>query len=194
MPSTDPRLHILVVGQLVARKGIRQLFDALCAAPEVCPRIEVRFAGTGSLRGEVEAGIASLAGTGLIASVLGQVSSEALPGIYAWGDVLLFPSLDDEWGVVVNEAMAAGLAVVGSRYAGAAVELIQEGDTGWLFDPLEATAFANVLRRIALTPRDVFRRMGERGRGMIAGFSHDAAYRNLVAAVQCALGAKTNTS
>jgi len=146
------------------------------------------------LRGEVEAGIASLAGTGLIASVLGQVSLEDLPGIYAWGDVLLFPSLDDEWGVVVNEAMAAGLAVVGSRYAGAAVELIQEGDTGWLFDPLEATAFANVLRRIALTPRDVFRRMGERGRGMIAGFSHDAAYRNLVAAVQCALGAKTNTS
>ena len=188
------RIRVLVVGQLVARKGLRQLLDALRAAPDAWRALELRFVGTGPLRSDLEALLARLVPRGLAAEALGHVSWDALPATYSWGDVLLFPTLDDEWGIVVNEAMAAGLAVVGSRHAGAVDELVQEGETGWLFDPLDAPAFVGVLRRIAATPRDVFHAMGQRARAAIGSYSYDAAYDRLAAAVQHALAARSRVS
>src|SRR5439155_2548854 len=188
------RLRALVVGQLPARKGLRQLLAALQAAPEACAGLDVRFVGDGPLRAEIAADIGRLAPRGLAAEALGHVSWDALPATYAWGDVLLFPTLDDEWGIVVNEAMAAGLPVVGSRYAGAALELVREGETGWLFDPLDTLAFVAVLRRIAATPRDVFHAMGQRARAAIAAYSYDAAYDRLAGAVQQALAAASRAA
>ncbi len=188
------RIRVLVVGQLLARKGLRQLLAALQPAPEACARLHVRFVGDGPLRAEVAAGIGRLAPRGLAAEAVGHVSWDALPATYAWGDVLLFPTLDDEWGIVVNEAMAAGLPVVGSRYAGAALELVREGETGWLFDPLDAPAFVAVLRRMAATPRDVFHAMGQRARAAIGAYSYDVAYDRLAGAVQQALAATSRAA
>jgi len=45
------------------------------------------------------------------------------------------PTLEDEWGVVVNEAMAAGLPILGSVYSQAVEELVIDGKTGWTFVP-----------------------------------------------------------
>ena len=64
---------------------------------------------------------------------LGNVHYDALPQLYAEGGVLAFPTLGDEWGVVVNEALAAGLPVLGSRYSQAVEELIVDGVNGWTF-------------------------------------------------------------
>jgi len=188
------RIRVLVVGQLVARKGLRQLLAALQTAPEACASLEVRFIGDGPLRAELAAAIGRLAPRGLAAEALGHVRWDALPATYAWGDVLLFPTLDDEWGIVVNEAMAAGLPVVGSRYAGAVLELVREGETGWLFDPLDAPAFGAVLRRIASMPRDLFHAMGQRARTAIGSYSYEAAYDRLTGAVQHALAATSRAS
>jgi hypothetical protein len=48
---------------------------------------------------------------------------------------LAFPTLADEWGLVVNEAMAAGLPVLGSLYSQAVEELVQDRINGWTFHP-----------------------------------------------------------
>src|SRR5258708_40228945 len=44
----------------------------------------------------------------------GAVAYSELPGIYAQCGLLVFPTLADEWGMVVNEALAAGLPILGS--------------------------------------------------------------------------------
>ena len=59
----------------------------------------------------------------------------ALPDAYLNGGILVFPTLADEWGMVVNEALAAGVPVLGSRYAQGVEDLCVEGVNGWLYRP-----------------------------------------------------------
>ena len=69
-------------------------------------------------------------------------------------DLLVFPSLGDPWGLVVNEAFACGLPVVCSRLAGCADDLLEPGRNGWLFDPTDPTDAVQVLTE-ALRSRDL---------------------------------------
>jgi glycosyltransferase involved in cell wall biosynthesis len=57
--------------------------------------------------------------------------------------VLVFPTLDDVWGLVVNEALWSGLPALVSIYAGCARELVPVGST---FDPLDPADFTDKLR------------------------------------------------
>jgi glycosyltransferase involved in cell wall biosynthesis len=54
---------------------------------------------------------------------------------YQENDVLVFPTLSDEWGLVVNEALACGVPVLGSTYSQAVMELVHDGINGWVFEP-----------------------------------------------------------
>ena len=67
--------------------------------------------------------------------LLGAFQYDDLPEIYSSAGVFVLPTLADNWAVVVNEALAAGLPVLGSVYAQAVEELIQEGRNGWIFRP-----------------------------------------------------------
>ncbi len=68
-------------------------------------------------------------------------------------DVYVLPSTSDEgWGVVLNEAMSEGCAVIGSTGAGASRILIKEGETGLLFPTGNANALADRLEYLARNP------------------------------------------
>ena len=58
-----------------------------------------------------------------------------LPAVYAECGIFAFPTLADTWGVVVNEAMAAAIPVLGSVYRQAVEELVEDGRNGWTFRP-----------------------------------------------------------
>jgi len=86
-----------------------------------------------------------------------------MAAVYRSGDVLVFPTLDDVWGLVVNEALWSGLPALVSIYAGCARELVPPEST---FDPLDPADFAAKLRRAVageLPPPDLtrLRRMAE---------------------------------
>ncbi len=129
----DAAHRLLYVGRLSAGKGLPLLFDALERRAGARPDrpIELRVVGDGPLRGELEA--RRLPGNVRVA-FLGAVPYDALPGIYAAAGLLVFPTLADEWGLVVNEAMASGVPVIGSVHAQAVEELVEPG-VGWRFDP-----------------------------------------------------------
>jgi glycosyltransferase involved in cell wall biosynthesis len=69
---------------------------------------------------------------------------EELPAIYAGSDVLVFPTLEDVWGLVVNEALMCRTPVLVSKFAGCAQEL---ADPLNVFNPLDAEEFEAVLTR-----------------------------------------------
>jgi glycosyltransferase involved in cell wall biosynthesis len=60
---------------------------------------------------------------------------------------LIFPTLCDGFGLVVNEAFSQGLPVVTTRRAGAA-DLVREGENGWLIEAGDAGAIAAVIERL----------------------------------------------
>ena len=154
---------LLYVGALTAAKGLNQLFDALERRASTRPqeRIEVTLAGSGPLR----EGLEQRPRPGnLQVHFLGHIPYAALPELYAAHGILVFPSLDDEWGLVVNEAMASALPVLGSIHAQAVEELVEDGGSGWWFDPEDPDSFDAALARALDTPVPVLDVMREAAR------------------------------
>src|SRR5206468_849571 len=72
-----------------------------------------------------------------------------LTAIYKLSDVLVLPSDYEPWAVVINEAAAAGLAIVCTDVVGAAAELVRNSLNGYTFPPGELEAFTKRLRQSA---------------------------------------------
>jgi glycosyltransferase involved in cell wall biosynthesis len=126
---------LLCLSRLLPHKGIPQYISALRRLMGAVPEgaFTALFAGEGP-----EAETIERAAKDFPRAIrnLGMVLPGEIPRLFAASDVLVFPTLRDCWGMVVNEALAAGVPVLGSRYAGAAEELIRDSDVGRLIDPL----------------------------------------------------------
>ena len=71
-----------------------------------------------------------------------------LPAFYAGAGAFVHPALEEPWGLVINEAMASGLPVLSSRNVGAAEELVVDGVTGYLFDPMNTQEIADAMAKV----------------------------------------------
>ncbi|HEY3453480.1 MAG TPA: glycosyltransferase family 4 protein [Bryobacteraceae bacterium] len=126
--------RILYAGQLIERKGLVPFLAALSEWAAAHPERNVEFtiAGGGPLRTALETFVAQ---ENLTLHFAGSLPYDELPKLYSKADVFVLPTLADTWGVVVNEALAAGLPVLGSVRAQAVEELVIDGVNGWTFDP-----------------------------------------------------------
>lgn len=124
--------RLLFVGQLIERKGLLPFTASLKRWAEKYPdqQVELIFAGDGPLQEVLQA---ETLPSNLRFKFLGNVSYRDLPRVYAEAGVLVFPTLADTWGVVVNEALAAGLPVLGSTHSQAVQKLVIDGKNGWTF-------------------------------------------------------------
>ncbi len=186
-PSAARRL--LYVGGLSERKGLAPfltvLSDWLRKRPD--DRWELWIAGDGPLRVELERFSTP---PQLRLQFLGSVAYERLPELYAQGGVFVFPTLADEWGVVVNEALAAGLPVLGSVYSQAVKELVQEGETGWTFRPDQPEEVERALDRALLTPAPTLAGMRETCRRTASQLTPSYGANQLLQAVRFAIASQ----
>ncbi len=175
----------LVAGRLVAAKGIRPLLAAWRALePELRDAWTLLFVGDGPLRPEIET--AAAAGPPGEILCCGAVAARDMADFYGGADLLLFPSLGDPWGLVVNEALACGVPVLCSRLAGCADDLIRPGENGWCFDPLDADDFGRALAGALSCPDR--ERMGHRAREIAKRFTPECMASGLRRAVAHAAG------
>ena len=93
---------------------------------------------------------------------LGFVDQPDLAAVAAQADTFVFPSTQDEFGFVLLEAMAAGMACIASPFAGATDDLIVDGDNGLVVDPRDQRRLTEALVSLADDPA-LRRRLGERG-------------------------------
>ncbi len=127
-------IRLLAIGQLIPRKGLIPFLNILIQWAVAHPQqlLEFQLAGSGPLYQQLASYPCP---PNLKMGLLGQVEYPDLPALYHQADILAFPTLADEWGIVVNEAMASGLPVLGSKYSQAVEELVQDDKTGWTFRP-----------------------------------------------------------
>lgn len=134
----DGVVSLLVVGQLIERKGIRSALLALTQLTHL--RWKLCVTGTGPLEAELrEFADRNLPGR---VSWHGYVKYDEMSHFYCGADVLLFPSLNEVWGLAVNEALLSGLLVVGSNRAASVLELVADGENGYVIDSSSPTALA----------------------------------------------------
>jgi hypothetical protein len=164
--------RLLYVGQLIERKGLLQFLQALSRWAALHPdrRLEFVLAGTGPLREKLE-GLEAPANLKLI--LLGNVDYQDLPRVYAEAGIFVLPTLADTWAVVVNEAMAAGLPVLGSTYGQAVSELVKEGVNGWTFRPDAGNEMFDALDRSMRVPVGELDRMREAARAAAVRLNPD---------------------
>jgi glycosyltransferase involved in cell wall biosynthesis len=139
--SLNPRPVLLYVGQLIRRKGLEPLLEAAAQAQIDGTEFSLLLVGGGPEQPALER-LARDLGLRHV-RFHGSVSPEQLPGIYRSADVLVFPTLEDVWGLVVNEALWSGLPALVSIYAGCAAELVPKEST---FDPLDRDDFVRQLK------------------------------------------------
>lgn len=78
----------------------------------------------------------------------GFVQKEAIVTYYKLADVFVLPSFNEVWGFVVNEAMACGLPVISSNYAGVTEDLVKDGINGYSYNPNKIGELAEKLKFI----------------------------------------------
>ncbi len=174
------RVVFLYAGRLVRRKNVDLIIRAARSLPG--DRIAVIIAGDGEERGRLEA----LAGNDDRIHFAGRVEPADLPLWYAMSDVLILPAAQEPWGLVVNEAMASGLAVIAHRHCGAAVDLVDAGN-GFRLEELSVDELARAMRMIA-GDNKMLSDMKKTSRERIKAWSIESAARGISNAVRESMG------
>ena len=165
--ATEPKaqrepgtITFLFCGQMIARKGLDYLLTAFAALPENARLLLV------GREAELPQLLASLAPTVRErVRYAGFQAPDALPKFFAQADVFVLPSRYDGWGVVVNQALGAGLPIIASDQVGAAHDLVVEGKNGFIFSCEDATSLTAAMLRY-LTHPDLAATHGEASRAM----------------------------
>jgi glycosyltransferase involved in cell wall biosynthesis len=179
-----PSRYVLYVGRLVRDKGVFELLEAYAQLePGLRCNIGLVFAGNGSDDRElVERAKRIVPGT---IQFLGFVHREELPEIYALAAGLMFPTLSDPWGLVVNEAMACGLPIIVTSVAGCALDLVQDGWNGYVVPPRDASQLAIAMANL-LGDSERREEMGRRSRERLEAYSPAEWARGMLEAAKWA--------
>ncbi|MGQ0560240.1 MAG: glycosyltransferase family 4 protein [Gemmatimonadota bacterium] len=175
--------HLLYVGSISERKGVAHLLTALNQWARAHPErsVSLTLVGDGALRPQLEA---QPVAPNLERNWIGGVQYHELPAWYARGDILAFPTLGDEWGLVVNEALASGLPVLGSAYSQAVEELIADDVNGWICRPDDAASISSALQRALNTTRERLQQMRSAARERIRAVTPEYAAARIVQRVR----------
>ena len=138
-----PECSLLYVGQLIKRKGIIQVLKALNYLRD--PEIGLIIVGSGPQEKELK----KFCKENNLNNIFfeGFQQQEMLPKYYALADIFILPSFEEVWGLVVNEALASGLYVLSSKYAGASYDLIKDGFNGEVFNPGNVDEIAKLIKK-----------------------------------------------
>lgn len=158
-----PKHLILYIGQMIERKGVPDLIRAFRSikgrdlglilvgeGPEK-ERYQREFQGIERLYWE------------------GYKQTQDLGPFLAAANVLVMPSRLEIWGLVVNEAMSAGVPVLSTTCSGATTDLVEEGVTGYSFEAGDEVALATLLKTVSDHP-ERWEEMGRNAQKRIQAF------------------------
>lgn len=141
--SSNNGLIFLFTGQMILRKGVNYLLKAWVKHTQLYPDDKLVLVGGGVFLERWKKEYRKYS------SIIfeGTVAYDEIYKYYAIADVYILPTIEDNWSLVVPEAMACGLPVATSIYNGCHVELIQDGENGFVFDTFNQESITNVLAK-----------------------------------------------
>lgn len=172
----ESKIIFLYVGRLIKRKNVDLLIRAIRQLDD--QNVAAVIVGSGEERVTLEA----LAAGDRRIHFAGSASQAELPFFYALADALVLPAHAEPWGLVVNEAMACGLAVITHWQCGAALDLVTK-DNGVLLHSFAVDELAAALKAVAADEQGM-RRMQQRSREQIANWSFENAALAIQQAVE----------
>lgn len=174
--------RILYVGSMIPRKGLDLLVDAL---KYVQSDFELRIVGNGTPE-QVQAlkQLAEESDAADKVTFCGFLQGEALCEEYRKAQVFVLPTREDCFGLVLLEAMCAGVPIVASKYADGAYDTVIDGENGFIADPFRPEQFGQTIDR-AIREYDNLKGANA---AQVEKFSFASVSTAYVEAVHCALG------
>jgi glycosyltransferase involved in cell wall biosynthesis len=178
--ATERERVVLYAGKMTERKHPEALIRIL-ENRRIADQVRLVFAGAGPMEDSVKAQLDS---HGYERAVfLGFVNQTELPDVYAGADIFVMPAEREPWGLVLNEAMAAGLPPVASDQVGGAADLIDHGRTGFVFPSRDWNAMTDLVTDLVVND-ELRRRVGERAAHRAREYSYDAAVSGITQALE----------
>ena len=186
LASFQPQHPIfLFAGNVIPRKGLYELLQA-CSILQIQGYREytLLIVGDGSQRPELE-GFVKTHNLENQVKWVGYVEYEHVGAYFQKADVFVFPTLEDVWGLVAVEAMMFGKPILCSKWAGA-VEMVVEGENGYVFDPHKPEKLAELMSQLMNNP-DLINQMGAKSKQIMALHTPEAVSKYLAEVVEYVL-------
>jgi glycosyltransferase involved in cell wall biosynthesis len=185
-PRPISRPYFLSVSRFVPKKNLPFLLAAYAQYRQVVGDVawDLVLSGDGPLRAQLEQQIAELNLEPWVHLPGFLQQTELLP-YFAHAGCFVHASTQEQWGLVVNEAMAAGLPVLVSNRCGCFEDLVLEGVTGFGFDPANELQLTDLMTKITLAAGQL-ETMRQATLAHIQKFSPDCFAIGLIQAIQYA--------
>ena len=192
-----PERYFLASARFVEKKNLQRLIKAYAFYRQKAETLksemlksqiwDLILLGDGELRSSLKSQVSSLNLQDHI-QMPGFKQYHELPAYYALASAFVHASTTEQWGLVVNEAMASGLPVLVSNRCGCAQALVQEAKNGFTFDPLNVERLAGLMHKISAFnfPLSQF---GAESQRLISSWGPDRFAQGLKDAVEMALKA-----
>jgi glycosyltransferase involved in cell wall biosynthesis len=175
--------RILYVGRFLEPKGVLQLLEAVELIGQG-DAVTLTMVGHGPLEEMLRSLVVARRLESQV-TVRGFVDQPALPALYAEHDLFIFPTFKDTFGIVLLEAMAAGLPVIASCLAGATSDFVETGKNGWIMQAVTVDEIARTLKS-ALQARDSWPTLGAASRRHVEAMSPEYAAGKILNALDIA--------
>ncbi len=187
LPSPRIRPYFLAINRFVPKKNLPFLISAYAQYRHRVGAIawDLVLCGDGQLRDQLEQQIQHLNLQEFV-HLPGFLQQDELLPYLTHARCFVHASLQEQWGLVVNEAMAAGLPVLVSNRCGCFEDLVIEGSTGFGFDPTNVDQLTELMVKLSTEAVDV-QQIGQTALAHIQHYSPDRFAQNLVAAATYAL-------
>ncbi len=180
--SAPRQPSFLCISRLVAKKNHQGLLESYASYQQQGGSWGLQLVGSGPLEDLLRAQIAALPHPERV-QLLPFCQLEELGCLYGQASAFVLASSTDQWGLVVNEAMAAGLPCLVSSACGCATDLIENNRTGWCFDPSSTLALTELMHTAEHQPPDQRAAMVAAARQRLEAFTPQAFAQGLLAAL-----------
>jgi 1,2-diacylglycerol 3-alpha-glucosyltransferase len=187
-PNIPAKPYFLAVTRFIQRKNVSRLVDAYAAySAQIGKDAAWDLVICGS--GVEEPAIRRLIGSYHLNSDIhlpGFLTYQEIGDWYGLAHAFIHPALQEQWGLVVNEACAAGLPILCSQTAGVCPELVQDGCNGFIFDPTNTQDLTRTLVAIHQLDAASRQEFGQLSQKIVANYSPLAFAEGLMSAVKAA--------
>jgi glycosyltransferase involved in cell wall biosynthesis len=175
-----PPRYFLFAGRVIREKGVFHLLEAYTRLEsELRTEVGLVLVGEGTAKAELMNSAAKVCPGTVVFP--GFAQRDQLAAFYALAEALVFPTLSDPWGLVVNEAMACSLPIIATDVAGCTADLVQDRENGYVIPAADVGKLAEAMTALGRDPQ-LASRMGECSARLIEDFSPECCAAGLAAA------------
>lgn len=180
-----PKPFFLASARFIAKKNFVRFVEAYAHYRKAVEEPwDLVLLGDGEERGEIERVIKQETISEFV-HLPGFLQVNQIPAYYALAEAFVHPSTHEQWGLVINEAMACGLPVLASAECGSTREMIRHGENGIVFDPFDLYDMMTWLVRIHQDPEGALR-LGQAGEKTVQQYGPDQFREGIWKAVEAA--------